>query len=47
LKQRDPLSERVHLSPTELIGRSVAGIVGEMARRASGRRVLSKPAAGA
>jgi squalene synthase HpnC len=47
LKQRDPLSERVHLSSTELIGRSVAGIVGEMARRASGRRVLSKPAAGA
>ena len=47
LKVRDPLSERVHLSPIELIGRSVAGIVGEMARRASGRRVLTKPAAGA
>jgi len=47
LKERDPLSERVHLSPIELIGRSVAGIVGEMARRASGRRVLPKPAAGA
>jgi hydroxysqualene synthase len=47
LKVRDPLGERVHLSPIELIGRSVAGIVGEMARRASGRRVLSKPAAGA
>ena len=47
LKERDPLSERVHLSSTELIGRSVAGIVGEMARRASGRRVLSKPVAGA
>jgi squalene synthase HpnC len=47
LKVRDPLSERVHLSPIELIGRSVAGIAGEMARRASGRRVLSKPAAGA
>jgi phytoene/squalene synthetase len=47
LQVRDPLSERVHLSPMELIGRSVAGIVGEMARRASGRRVLSKPAAGA
>jgi squalene synthase HpnC len=47
LKMRDPLSERVHLSPIELIGRSVAGIAGEMARRASGRRVLSKPAAGA
>jgi squalene synthase HpnC len=47
LKMRDPLSERVHLSPIELIGRSVAGIAGEMARRASGRRALSKPAAGA
>ena len=47
LKVRDPLSERVHLSPIELIGRSVAGIVGEMARRASNRRVLTKPAAGA
>jgi len=47
LKVRDPLSERVHLSPIELIGRSVAGIVGEMVRRASGRRVLTKPAAGA
>jgi len=47
LKNRDPLSERVHLSPIELIGRSVTGIVGEMARRASGRRVLTKPAAGA
>jgi squalene synthase HpnC len=47
LKVRDPLSERVHLSPIELIGRSVAGIAGEMTRRASGRRVLSKPAAGA
>ena len=47
LKVRDPLSERVHLSPIELIGRSIAGVAGEMARRASGRRVLSKPAAGA
>ena len=47
LKVRDPLSERVHLGPIELIGRSVAGVAGEMTRRASGRRVLSKPAAGA
>jgi len=47
LKVRDPLGERVHLSPMELIGRSVAGIAGEMARRASGGRILSKPAAGA
>jgi squalene synthase HpnC len=47
LKSRDPLSERVHLSPIELIGRSIAGMAGEMTRRASGRRVLPKPAAGA
>jgi len=47
LKVRDPLSERVHLSPMELIGRSIAGIAAEMARRASGRGLLSKPAAGA
>jgi squalene synthase HpnC len=47
LQVRDPLSERVHLSPMELIGRSAAGILGEIARRASGRRVLPKPAAGA
>jgi squalene synthase HpnC len=46
LKARDPLSERVHLGPAQLIGRSVAGIVGELTRRASGRRALSKPAAG-
>jgi squalene synthase HpnC len=47
LKARDPLSERVHLTPIELIGRSIAGVAGEITRRASGRRVLSKPAAGA
>lgn len=46
LKVRDPLSERVHLSPMELIGRSIAGLAGEMTRRASGRGVLSRPAAG-
>ena len=47
LKVRDPLSERVHLSPLELLGQSVGGIASEMARRAVGRRPLSKPAAGA
>jgi squalene synthase HpnC len=47
LKVRDPLSERVHLSPLELLGQSVGGIAGEIARRAVGRRPLSKPAAGA
>src|ERR1700712_2134649 len=47
LKVRDPLSERVHLSPLELLGQSVRGIAGETARRAIGRRPVSKPAAGA
>ena len=47
LKVRDPLSERVHLSPLELMAYSIGGIAGEMARRASGRRPVSKPAAGA
>jgi len=47
LKVRDPLSERVHLSPLELLGQSFAGIAGEMARRAIGRHPQSRPAAGA
>ncbi len=47
LKARDPLSERVHLGPTELLAFSLGGVVGEIARRATGRRPLSKPAAGA
>ena len=47
LKIRDPLSERVHLSPLELIGQSLGGMTSEIARRALGRRPLSKPAAGA
>jgi hydroxysqualene synthase len=47
LKVRDPLSERVHLSPVELLAHSAGGIAGEVARRASGRRAMSKPAAGA
>jgi squalene synthase HpnC len=47
LKVRDPLAERVHLSPFELVAYSIGGIAGEMARRASGRRPVSKPAAGA
>jgi squalene synthase HpnC len=47
LKVRDPLSERVHLSPIELVAYSIGGIASEMARRASGRRPVSKPAAGA
>jgi squalene synthase HpnC len=47
LKVRDPLLERVHLSPLELLGQSVGAIAGEIARRAVGRRPVSKPAAGA
>jgi len=47
LKLRDSLSARVHLSPVELLGHSIGGIASEIARRASGRRPVSKPAAGA
>ena len=47
LKVRDPLSERVHLGPLELLAYSLGGIASEMARRAVGRRPVSKPAAGA
>src|SRR5438105_7688294 len=42
LKVRDPLLERVHLSPLELLGQSVGAIAGEIARRAVGRRPVSK-----
>src|SRR5665213_210506 len=44
---RDPLSERVHLNPVELHAYSLGGVASEIARRASGRRPVSKPAAGA
>jgi hypothetical protein len=44
---RDPLRERVHLSPLELLALSLTGIGGEIARRAIGRHPQSKPAAGA
>ncbi|KJC62654.1 hypothetical protein UP10_00220 [Bradyrhizobium sp. LTSPM299] len=47
LKVRDPLSERVHLSPVELMLQSLGGMAGETARRAIGRRSVSKTAAGA
>ena len=47
LKLRDPLSERVHLNAVELLSFSLGGVAGEMARRAVGRRHVSKPAAGA
>lgn len=44
LKVRDPLSQTVHLSPMQLLAYSVSGVATEMARRAVGRRPLSKPA---
>jgi squalene synthase HpnC len=47
LKVRDPLSQRVHLNAVELLAFSLGGMAGEMARRATGRRPVSKPAAGA
>ena len=47
LKVRDPLSEIVHLGPSELIAYSLAGVASEVVRRAVGRRPVSKPAAGA
>jgi len=47
LKVRDPLSERVHLSPLELLAYSFGGMAGEVARRAIGRGAQSKTAAGA
>lgn len=47
LKVRDPLSERVHLSKVELLLQSLGGVAGETAQRATGRRVVSKTAAGA
>ena len=47
LKVRDPLSERVHLGPLELLAHSFRGMAGEITRRAVGRRPVTKPAAGA
>ena len=47
LKVRDPLSQRVHLGPLELLAYSLGGMAGELTRRAVGRRPVSKPAAGA
>ena len=47
LQVRDPLSEKVHLGPIELLAYSFGGVAGELTRRAVGRRPVSKPAAGA
>src|SRR5436190_2437639 len=38
LKVRDPLAERVHLSPMQLIAYSVSGVATEMAHRTTGWR---------
>ena len=43
LKVRDPLRERVHLNKLELLTFSLAGIAGEIGRRAFGRRPISNP----
>jgi hydroxysqualene synthase len=47
LKVRDPLSQRVHLNPAELLAFSFSGLSSEVRRRAFGRRPVSKTAAGA
>jgi len=47
LRVRDPLSERVHLSPLGMLAHSVGAATGEVLRRASRRHPVSKPAAGA
>jgi squalene synthase HpnC len=47
LKVRDPLHERVHLNPIELLAFSLGGMATESIHRLSGRRPVSKSAAGA
>jgi hydroxysqualene synthase len=47
LKVRDPLSERVHLSPIELMAKSLSAIARETLHRAAGRRGVSSSTAGA
>ncbi|TYL83841.1 squalene synthase HpnC [Bradyrhizobium cytisi] len=43
LKVRDPLRERVHLTKLELLTFSLAGMIGEIGRRAIGRKAISRP----
>ncbi|MET4255799.1 squalene synthase HpnC [Bradyrhizobium sp. S3.12.5] len=43
LKVRDPLRERVHLNKLELLTFSLAGMIGEIGRRAIGRKAISRP----
>jgi squalene synthase HpnC len=45
LKVRDPLRERVHLNKFELLAFSLAGMIGEVGRRAIGRKAISRPGA--
>ena len=45
LKVRDPISQRVHLNPIELLAHSLGAVVGETCRRVMGRGPVSKPAA--
>ena len=45
LKVRDPLRERVHLNKLELLAFSIAGMIGEVGRRAIGRKAISRPGA--
>ena len=47
LKERDPLSERVHLSPLQMLAHSLTAIAVEATHRAIGRRAAPKRAAGA
>ncbi len=47
LKVRDPLSERVHLSPLELLVHGAGAMANEAARRALGRGTRSKTTVGA
>jgi squalene synthase HpnC len=43
LKVRDPLRERVHLNKFEVLTFSLAGMIGEVGRRAIGRKPISNP----
>jgi squalene synthase HpnC len=43
LKVRDPLRERVHLNKFELLTFSLAGMIGEVGRRAIGRKAIARP----
>ena len=47
LQVRDPLRERVHLNPVELLAFSLGGLATESIHRLFGRRPVSKSAAGA